>query len=270
MMVHEITEFLDKRFPLNLQEKYDNTGGQVIFSDEKITGILLSLDPDSKVVREAADSGCNLIITHHPFFFKPLRQIKTGNPYSDILVSLIDKRLSLYSAHTNLDKVYSDRIGKRLGVTDMEVLFRTDSDPAFSGYGFGVTGDIPSSVTLRDFLRKIKNNLDLEYVLYSGDEDKQIKTLALINGAGGRLIERIVTERAVDCVITGDVGYHHIRAAIDYGVPVIDAGHYGTERLLLDFLREELENFLSDSGYKNNIAVNISAKEENPFRVFTG
>lgn len=270
MIVQKITEFLDKRFPLHLQEKYDNAGGQVIFTDEKITGILLSLDPDAKVVQEAADNRCNLIITHHPFFFKPLKQIKTGNPSSDILLKLISKRISLYSAHTNLDKVYFDKIGDRLGIINKELLFRTDSDPDLSEYGFGVLGDLPETITLKDFLQKIKNDLAVEFAVYSGEQDSEIKKLALVNGSGGRLIERILTERDVDCVITGDIGYHHIRTAIDYGVPVIDAGHYGTERLLLDFLKAEMEIFLSDSGYKNKIAVHISAKEENPFRIFTG
>lgn len=268
MNVQKITDFLDKRFPLYLQERYDNAGEQVIFNDEKITGILLSLDLDTKIIEEAIDRNCNLIITHHPFFFKPLKQIKTGNPNSDILLKLIDKRLNLYSAHTNLDKVYFDKIGDRLGIINKELLFRTDSDSAACDYGFGVRGDLPETLSLKDLLDKLKENLHLEFAVYSGANDSQVKRLALINGSGGRLIERILTELDVDCVITGDIGYHHTKAALDYGVPVIDAGHYGTERLLLDFLKEELADFLFDAGYKNNIAVHISAKEQNPFRIY--
>ncbi len=269
MKVNELTKFLDQRFPLHLQEKYDNAGEQISFGDHDIKLILLSLDLDADVISEAVEKGANLIITHHPFFFKPLRRIISGDPASGLLLKIVESEISIYSAHTNLDKVYFDKLGEVLGVKNRQLLIKTDQsyDDDSRDYGFGVYGEFSDAVLLREILDAVKDKLNLEFVIYSGNEDAKIKTIALAGGAGGGMIERILKEHSVECIITGDIGYHPCKIARDYGVPVIDAGHFGTEKILLNFLKDEVEDCLTKIEDTSDVKVCISIKEENPFKV---
>ena len=267
MIINDLIKELDRRFPLNLQEKYDNAGDQICFGNSEIGGILLSLDIDDSVIDEAVEKRANLIVTHHPFFFKPLSRIRSGEPSSELLLRLIQSEISLYSAHTNLDKIYFDKLGEILGVGNRELLFKTD-EAGGTDYGFGIYGEFTRAVRLEDLLKDVKIKLGLEYVIYSGSKKSGIKKIALIGGAGGSMMEKILKEREVQCVITGDIGYHPCKTAIRHGVSVIDAGHYGTEKILLGFLREEIEDCLTNLNKECDVKLYISEKEENPFKVY--
>lgn len=270
MKITDLTNTLSERFPLSLQEKYDNTGGQILFGDREITGILLALDIDSAIIDEALDSDINLIVTHHPLFFKPMKRITAGEPSSDLLLKLVKNEISLYSAHTNLDKVFFDKLGEVIGVENRELLIKTESldENDSMDYGFGVRGEFSDEISLDDLLKRVKERLDLEFVIYSGNKRQRVRQIALIGGAGGSLIEKILKDRAIDCIITGDIGYHPCKIARDYGVPLIDAGHYGTERILLNFLKKDVEDCLTNLDKNSLVNVIISRKEENPFRVY--
>ncbi len=267
MIISELIKELDKIFPLELQEKYDNAGDQICFGNSELNGILLSLDIDDGVIDEAGEKQANLIVTHHPFFFRPLSRIRSGEPSSELLLRLIQNEISLYSAHTNLDKIYFDKLGDVLGVVNRELLVKT-GESGGTDYGFGVLGEFPRSVALQDILESVKAKLGVEYIVYSGDKRMEIKRVALFGGAGGSMIEKILKGRGIQCVITGDIGYHSCKTAANYGVPVIDAGHYGTERILLNFLKKEIEDCLTNLDNKCDIRVLISDKEKNPFKVY--
>ncbi|MCU0821811.1 MAG: Nif3-like dinuclear metal center hexameric protein [Spirochaetes bacterium] len=267
MIISDLTKELDLRFPLALQEKYDNAGDQVCFGHNKINGVLLSLDIDESVIDEAAEKQANLIISHHPFFFKPLSRIRTGEPSSELLLRLIQNEISLYSAHTNLDKIYFNKLGRVLGLVNYELLVKTDVADG-KDYGYGICGDLPGELKLDDILALLKTRLGIEYLIYSGDKKRKIKRIAMVGGAGGSMIEKILKEREIHCVITGDIGYHHCKTAAARGVPVIDAGHYGTERILLTFLKDEIEDCLTNLEKGCDVMVHISEKEENPFKVY--
>ena len=69
MKVEDLVQFFNSRFPLYLQEEYDNSGEQVSFSGETVSGIMICLDLDKNVISEAISKKCNMIVAHHPFFF---------------------------------------------------------------------------------------------------------------------------------------------------------------------------------------------------------
>ncbi|MFW5751770.1 MAG: Nif3-like dinuclear metal center hexameric protein, partial [bacterium] len=114
MVVSELFNFLNKKFPPLIQEEYDNSGKQIAFSEEKITGVLLALDVSDGVIMEAMEKDCNVIITHHPVFFKPLKNIDDEDVLSKLVLNMIERRISLYSAHTPLDKIYYDKLAEKL------------------------------------------------------------------------------------------------------------------------------------------------------------
>ena len=269
MIIQDLVNILDDAFPPSLQEKYDNTGCQVLFPEDRINSILLSLDIDSSVIDEALEKGCNMIITHHPVFFRPIKRLCSGEQRSDMVIRLLMNRINVYSAHTNLDKIYNDRLSRALGLKSVNVLFETDSLNNGVTTGFGVMAETEGPVTLKSLMDTVKERLSLEYIIYSGSEDSVIRSVAVMNGAGGGQVEKIISENpGVDCIITGDVGYHSAHFASDNGVSVIDAGHYGTERVLLGYLKMEIMEFLADTEPSDVIGVHVSGSEKNPFRVY--
>jgi len=269
MIVSELFMFLDKKFPPMIQEQYDNSGKQLAFSKEKITGVLLALDVSDEVVIEAMKRGCNVIITHHPIFFKPLKNIDDEDVHSRLVLNMIEKRISLYSAHTPLDKVYYDKLAEKLGVTLIDIIYRDDNNlqAGSDELGYGIYGYCPQAISSENWLQQVKNMLNLEYITFGGDECKNIKKVALLNGAGGRRIPAITQKYDVDCIITGDVGYHEMKYALDSGVMVVDAGHYGTEKVLLDFLLADIQDYLTKTIQDSQVQVSIANSERNPFKV---
>lgn len=174
MIVSELFMFLDKKFPPMIQEKYDNSGKQIAFSKEKISGILLALDVSDAVNIEAMNKGCNVIITHHPLFFKPLKNIDDEDVLSKLVLNMIEKRISLYSAHTPLDKIYYDKLAEKLGVTLIDIIYRDDNYvPAGSDeLGYGVYGTYAQDIPAEKWLKKIKKILNLDYITFGGEEQE--------------------------------------------------------------------------------------------------
>jgi dinuclear metal center YbgI/SA1388 family protein len=125
MTTGEICRYLEQQIPTALQESYDNSGLQTGSYEQPVTKALLTIDVNEEVVAEAAAQGCNLIISHHPLIFSPLKRVTDTNPVQRTLISAIRNNISIYSAHTNLDSVYdgvSFRMASKLGLADTEVL----------------------------------------------------------------------------------------------------------------------------------------------------
>ncbi len=268
MKVKELFNYLDEKFPGFIQEHYDNSGKQVSFGSEEVKGILLALDISEDVVDELEQKKCNVLVTHHPLFFKPFKRIDDEDVQSGILLRMIDKRISLYSAHTPLDKIYYDKLAKRLDVRVQDIIFRDETRVEGSAdIGYGVLGTMQRKMQVSDLVYMVKNKLGIGHVTYCGNEKKEINNIALLNGAGGKKIPSVIDNYEIDCIITGDVGYHEVKYAADANVVVIDAGHYGTEKILLDFLLQDLQDFLTKSSPGYQVQVSISNSESNPFKV---
>lgn len=128
MIQHKISDFinyLEAIFPPQLQESYDNCGMQIGNPDDVCEGILIALDLTAAVVDEAIDTGCNLIITHHPFIFGGIKKITPGLSQYPLILSLVKNEISVFSLHTSLDKHsrgVSDALADRLGLLNKNIL----------------------------------------------------------------------------------------------------------------------------------------------------
>ncbi len=125
MKIREIVNALERFAPLPLQDDYDNSGLQTGFTEAEATGALLCLDIDENVIQEAIDLGYNLIISHHPLIFYPLKSITGKNHIEKSLIKAIRNDITLYSAHTNLDNApfgVSYNMASILGLNNIEVL----------------------------------------------------------------------------------------------------------------------------------------------------
>ncbi len=125
MKIKSILEELENLAPLSLQESYDNSGLQMGDPNDEFKAALFCLDVTIDVVNEAVEKGCNLIISHHPVFFSPIKQLNFQESIPAMLKVAVLNEISIYSIHTNLDNVHNGvnhEIANRLGLINQKVL----------------------------------------------------------------------------------------------------------------------------------------------------
>ena len=125
MQLHHISRFLEAKYPLTLQESYDNAGLIYGRPETEITGVLISLDVTEAVVAEALASNCNLIIAHHPVIFKGIKKLNGQTFVERVVERCIQNGIALYAIHTNLDNHSSGvnaKIAAKLGLQNCRVL----------------------------------------------------------------------------------------------------------------------------------------------------
>ena len=125
LKIKDLTQYLDKVAPPAYKESYDNVGLLVGTPQEEITGVLVSLDVTEEVVEEAAQLGCNLIVSHHPIIFKGLKRLTGANYVERTVMLALQKGVRLYASHTNLDNVHTGvnrKIADKLGLQNPQVL----------------------------------------------------------------------------------------------------------------------------------------------------
>ncbi len=265
MIVNDIVSGLSGIYPESFQESYDNTGSQVLFPGDKVNGVYVSLDVDMGVIDDAFNRGCNMILCHHPLLFRPVKKIISAEARSSLIIELVQKRISLYAMHTNYDKFMYSELAAALGFNGSRLLLKTD-DAGDSEIGFGSVAVLDEGMIFADLLRSVKDKLGLDYLLYSGEMEGRISSIAFINGAGGGSVERVIARVNPDCIITGDMGYHNARYIIDSGKAFIDAGHFGTEIIFKKMLAQTVTGIMK--AYGENRAVVISGVEKNPLRLY--
>ena len=107
MKIKEITNYLEEIAPLSYQEKYDNCGLIVGDKDADLKAVLITLDCTEAIVDEAIDTGCNLIVAHHPVIFTGLKKLNGSNYIERTVIKAIKHNIAIYAIHTNLDNVHN-------------------------------------------------------------------------------------------------------------------------------------------------------------------
>lgn len=123
--VRDIAALMEKHYPLNLAEDWDNVGLQVGSMGREVAKVVVALELDHQVLDQAWQENADLIITHHPLIFKALPSIKVDSPVGSLIRKLIMADISLYAAHTNLDsasKGVNQILAERVGLIDIEPL----------------------------------------------------------------------------------------------------------------------------------------------------
>jgi dinuclear metal center YbgI/SA1388 family protein len=123
--IKDVTRYLEEWAPLSYQESYDNAGLLTGDSSSDVKGVLVTLDCTEEVVEEAIESGCNLIVAHHPILFKGIKKL-TGSSYVErTLLKAIKHDVAIYAIHTNLDNVHTGvnkKICEKIGLKNIKVL----------------------------------------------------------------------------------------------------------------------------------------------------
>lgn len=230
--------------PTKLAEEWDNPGLNIGNPDADINKILIALDATEAVIDEAIQKGVDLILTHHPLIFHPVKNINYDNPDGRKIIKLIKNDIGVYSAHTNLDAANggtNDVLAQIIGIKDIKVLSPGPAD----GMGIGRTGIIDSDTTLGLLAVQIKEALGLDAVRTVGNLSKKVRKVALCTGAGFEFINDAIKAKS-DVFVTADVRYHEAMQAIDKNIAIIDATHYATENIIVPVLArlvlQKLEN----------------------------
>ncbi len=243
--VRDITSLIEEFAPLSYQESYDNSGLIVGRPETIVSGILLAVDVTEDVIEEAKSVGANMIITHHPIIFNPLKRFNSTNYVERCVEEAIRSGITLYACHTNLDSTregMSWHLAHKLSLLNLEVLEPTRSD---EGVGFGVVGECKEPISFESILSLLSERLSLKSVRYSKPHSRPISRVALCTGSGGSLISR-VRGSEVDLYITADLKYNDFMEPGDSFI-VVDIGHFESEycaiEILNDILSKKMFNF---------------------------
>ncbi len=236
MKLREITAAIEQFAPLALQEAYDNAGLITGHPEMEVTGAVLCLDATEAVLEEAAGKGVNLVISHHPIVFRPLRSITGQNNVDRVVIQAIKNDIAIYAAHTNLDRAASGMgyvLAHKLGLRNIEIL-----DPESNGNGFGAIGELAEPMEAMVFLQAIKEALAIGCIRHSTPCRERVQRIALITGSGGDGLEKAV-ERGADAFLTADVRYDRFFAA-EKRTLLADIGHFESEIVAISLLHDIL------------------------------
>ena len=258
MTIRELYAALEERLPRTLSCPWDNDGISCAPDlDAFVTGILITLDPTEDAVDVAVESGCNVILAHHPMLFGGLKAVDGGDTGSRKVIRLIRHGITVMSFHTRLDAVdggVNDVLAARLGISDVTP-FGCNENPA--GKPIGRVGDLSEAVTPEAFAETIKTALGVPAVVYAGNGGL-IRRVAVLGGSGGDDVAAAAAAGA-QAFVTGELKYHQLCDAPYGTVNLFAAGHYHTEAPVLDRLDELCAEICPDANRrilrKNRIAV---------------
>ncbi|WP_200976192.1 Nif3-like dinuclear metal center hexameric protein [Echinicola sp. 20G] len=124
-LIRDVVSYLESIAPPAYQESYDNAQLITGNPDDKVKGILCTLDVTEEVVQEAIDLGCNMIVAHHPIVFKGLKSLTGKNYVERTVIKAIKNDIAIFAIHTNLDNIHTGvnkRICDKIGLTNTKVL----------------------------------------------------------------------------------------------------------------------------------------------------
>jgi dinuclear metal center YbgI/SA1388 family protein len=246
---------INKLAPTYLAEEWDNVGLLVGRKEKMVSKILIALDLTEDVLNEAIEIECDIIITHHPLIFKPLKNITDKTPIGKRIITLLKNDISLYTAHTNLDIANggtNDILFEILGLQNKEFLW--DKKYENESFGMGRVGEVAEPIDFKKFIIEIKEKLCLKNINYVNSNDNLVKRVALCTGSASDMKYILkAKEKKCDTYITGDVTYHNGHFALDMGVNIIDATHFGTENIFCNTLK----NYILNEAKKDKLKIDV-------------
>ena len=366
MTVRDIQEIIEQWAPPDIAWERDNVGLQVGSFSDRVQGIIVALDVHEHTVIETRRRRANLIISHHPLLFSPVRSVMTGSRSGRLLQLLLGQGINVYSAHTNLDFTQggtSFALARRLQLQNVSFLhqpyrplkkivtfvpaehveavstamtgagagtigkythcsFRSEGMGTFLGaegskpaigssgrlervpevrmemvvpdrhvdsvvramraahpyeevafdvypmenvsndYGAGVIGTLKRPMTLKSFLRHVRQSLGTPFLRFTGNPAIRISTVSACGGSGSDLIDAAI-HKGADAFVTADVKYHAFQEA-EGRIALVDAGHFETEVPVLQDVARRLKSEMQKKGHP--VPVHVSRISKNPVR----
>lgn len=238
--VTQIYNAIDRLAPFWLTMDFDNTGILVGDRNREVSCALLALDCTPAVVEQAKQLGAQLIVTHHPVIFHPLKRVNEDA----VVYQLIRSDIAVISAHTNLDIAQggvNDALASAIGLRDCRGLELLNEQ---TGAWLGRIGTLPEPLSPEAFAAHIKACLNASSIKFAA-APRVIRTVALCSGSGADCLDAAISAGA-DALLTSEVKQHEYLAAAAAGISIFDAGHFDTEDIVTEPLRDYLAKEIPD------------------------
>lgn len=232
MLVEDIVFHLDEIAPFDTAEEWDNCGLLVGSYDQEVKRIYIALDVTNAVIEDALSFGADLVITHHPLIFKPMREILSDS----VVYKAIASGMSFIAVHTCLDKAeggVNHCLASKVGIKNL----KTSESDSFLKYGE------VEPCTVEEFAKKLKSALGGK--VFFTDSGKTIRKVALCSGAGGEFVALANTIGA-DAFLTGEAKHHEYLLSEDIGISMFAAGHFETENMVCEYLADSIKDRFGD------------------------
>ena len=240
MKIKEVLSALERFAPLPLQESWDNAGLQVGLTETEVSGALLCLDVNERIVDEAIRKGCNLIVSHHPLLFRGLKTISDLTDVQRTVMKAIENRLCVISMHTNMDNAKGGvnfHIARKLELEDVQFFASKQVDGIEAGSG--VVGKLAEPMAADDFILKVKRIFGVECAMCNELLRRPVSKVAICGGAGDFLLDEALKTSA-DAFITGEMHYHQY-FGYEQQIQICVIGHYQSEQFTSEVFQEIIQ-----------------------------
>ena len=231
---------LERFAPLPLQESWDNAGLQVGLTETEVSGALLCLDVNERIIDEAIAKGCNLIVSHHPLLFRGLKTISDLTDVQRTVRKALKSDICVVSMHTNMDNAKGGvnfRIAQKLSLQNVAFFAPKSVDGIEAGSG--VIGELPESQAADDFVLMVKKAFGVECALCNELLRRPIQKVAICGGAGDFLLDDALKAGA-DAFITGEMHYHQY-FGYEQQIQICVIGHYQSEQFTAEVFQEIIQ-----------------------------
>ncbi len=260
MKIKEVVRALERFAPLPLQESYDNAGLQTGLTEAEVSGALLCLDVTEAVVEEAVLRGCNVVVSHHPLLFHPLKCISEESHIGRTVLKAIRNDVAIISMHTNIDAAEGGvnfKIAEKIGLQNPRFFGGEKEANGVKG-GEGVVGEFAVPVAPADFIALVKERFNAACVRANSLLQRPIATVAICGGAGAFLLKEAIRIGA-DAFLTGEMKYNEWFGC-EGQIQIAAVGHYESEQ----FTPEIFRDILSEAG----VPCFITTVDTNPVHCF--
>ena len=260
--VADILRHLETIAPPYMKEHWDNVGLLCGSKTAPVTKILVALDPFEHVCREAAEWGAQLIVTHHPIIFQPMKSVTDSTSIGRSIMHLCRHSISAINAHTNLDCTpggVNDVLAQALGLDHIQVISPAGTNEEGIPYGLLRCGEVDSQ-PLDTFLDTVKKTLQCRGIRFV-DGGKPVRKVAVGGGScAGAMLDAL--DAGCDTFVTADIKYNQFWDARELGLNLIDAGHFYTENPVVAVLAKQLQAAFP------HIEVKISEKHDDCMKFY--
>lgn len=233
LICESLEELSPKRFALS----FDNVGLLVGRYDKEVKTIYIALDATDEVIDAAIECEADMLITHHPMIFSAIKSVRADDFIGRRILKLAKYDISYYAMHTNFDVMgMADAAADEIDLIERDVLQVTYEDE-IGAEGIGRIGRLREEMSLIELCDFVKERFMLDTVKVFGDPDRLCNICAISPGSGKSMIKYAI-EKGADVIITGDIDHHEGIDSVAQGLCVIDAGHFGIEKIFVPYMEE--------------------------------
>ena len=238
--LNTVCKYLDQFAPPRLAEDWDNVGLLVGDRQRDVRRVMTCLTITPASAEEGVREGADLIVTHHPLPFRPLKRLTADSTPGRLLLQLIRAGVAVYSPHTAFDSAaagINQQLAEGLGLCDIVPLVAKSED--MPDLGSGRCGNLAPPLTLAELAERLKAFLRLDGLHVVGPAEMRLSRVAVACGAAGEFLDP-AQHAGCDTLVTGETTFHTCLEAEAQGMALLLPGHFASERFAVANLAEQL------------------------------